>query len=107
MLRLSGRFARFAIWHRFAARPYVAPFGAAETLRAATDRLALVRSDLPGGAMLYDPAKRCADTEHHFNHIRPGYLECERCHLRLIQRAVLLDGVHPTNDDIEWLHHRQ
>ena len=43
MLRLSDRFPRFAIWHRFAARPYVAParrFGAAEALRAAADRLA-------------------------------------------------------------------
>jgi hypothetical protein len=67
----------------------------------------LVRSDLPGGAMLYDPAKRCPDIEHHFIHPRPGYLECERCRLRLIQRAVLPDGVHPTDADIEWLHHRQ
>jgi hypothetical protein len=67
----------------------------------------LVRSDLPGGAMLYDPAKRCADAEHHFVHMRPGYLECECCHLRVIQRAVLPDGVHPSDADIEWLQHQR
>lgn len=57
--------------------------------------------------MLYDPANRCADAEHQFVHLRPGYLECQHCHLRVIQRAVLADGVHPTDADIEWLEHKR
>ncbi len=57
--------------------------------------------------MPYDPNVGSDGHRHVYVYLeqRPGYFECEHCGNRGIDRAVLPDGITPTEDDIKWLHH--
>lgn len=55
--------------------------------------------------MPHDPSEICDRHGHLPVEHRLGYIECERCKYRCIRRLVLPNGA-PTQDDLDWLHHR-